>query len=139
MPWQRIFPSTGCATREVEADGTLTVRVMELGAPDASGRKRPVPTDKTETMHIDTLIPSIGETVDVAVLKKAGVKLNSKNWFEHDADYQLEDGVFISVTVAPVPQPLWRPLPKGAWLLMRFAAKTITVGNGKSATASSTT
>ena len=78
-----------------EADGTLTVRVMELGAPDASGRKRPVPTDKTETMHIDTLIPSIGETVDVEVLKKAGVKLNSKNWFEHDADYQLEDGVFI--------------------------------------------
>ncbi len=67
-----------------ETDGTLTVRVMELGAPDASGRKRPVPTDKTETLHIDTLIPSIGETVDVDVLKKAGVELNDKNWFEHD-------------------------------------------------------
>ncbi len=68
---------------------------MELGAPDASGRKRPVPTDRTETLHIDTLIPSIGETVDVEVLKKAGVKLNSKNWFEHDAENQLEEGVFI--------------------------------------------
>lgn len=78
-----------------DADGTLTVRVMELGEPDASGRKRPVPTDKTETLHIDTLIPSIGETVDVSVLKKAGIKLNEKNWFEYDEDYQLEEGVYI--------------------------------------------
>ena len=78
-----------------EKDGTLTVRVMELGEPDASGRKRPVPTDKTETLHIDTLIPSIGETVDVEVLKKAGIKLNDRNWFEADDDNQLEDGVFI--------------------------------------------
>ena len=78
-----------------DKNGTLTVRVMELGEPDASGRKRPVPTDQTETLHIDTLIPSIGETVDVEVLKKAGVKLNSKNWFDHDADNQLEDGVYI--------------------------------------------
>jgi len=53
-----------------DIDGTLTLRVMELGEPDASGRRRPVPTDKTETIKIDTLIPSIGETVDPAAVRE---------------------------------------------------------------------
>ncbi len=79
-----------------DADGTLTLRVMELGEPDASGRKRPVPTDKTETIKIDTLIPSIGETVDPAVLEGAGIAPNSKGWFDTDDNLKLkEDGVYL--------------------------------------------
>ena len=79
-----------------DADGTLTLRVMELGEPDASGRRRPVPTDKTETIKIDTLIPSIGETVDPAVLKGAGIAPNSKGWFDTDDNLKLkEDGVYL--------------------------------------------
>ena len=67
-----------------DADGTLTLRVMELGEPDESGRRRPVPTDKTETIHVDTLIPSIGEVVDADLLKDAGVEPNSRGWFDTD-------------------------------------------------------
>ncbi len=79
-----------------DADGTLTLRVMELGEPDASGRRRPVPTDKTETIHADTLIPSIGEVVDADLLKGAGVEPNSKGWFDTDDDLKLkEDGVYL--------------------------------------------
>lgn len=79
-----------------DADGTLTLRVMELGEPDASGRRRPVPTDKTETIHIDTLIPSIGETVDPDILEGAGITPNSKGWFDTDDDLKLkEDGVYL--------------------------------------------
>ena len=79
-----------------DTDGTLTLRVMELGEPDASGRRRPVPTDKTETIKIDTLIPSIGETVDPVVLEGAGVASNSKGWFDTDDDLKLkEDGVYL--------------------------------------------
>jgi len=79
-----------------DADGTLTLRVMELGEPDASGRRRPVPTDRTETMHVDTLIPSIGETVDPDILKNAGVSPNSKGWFDTDENFKLkEDGVYL--------------------------------------------
>ena len=79
-----------------DADGTLTLRVMELGEPDASGRRRPVPTDKTETIHVDTLIPSIGEVVDADLLKGAGVEPNSKGWFDTDDNLKLkEDSVYL--------------------------------------------
>ncbi len=79
-----------------EADGTLTLRVMELGEPDASGRRRPVPTDKTETLHVDTLIPSIGETVDAELLKAAGFTPDERGRFRTDTDLQLsEEGVFL--------------------------------------------
>jgi putative selenate reductase len=79
-----------------DADGTLTLRVMELGEPDESGRRRPVPTDKTETIHVDTLIPSIGEVVDADLLKDAGVEPNSRGWFDTDDNLRLkEDGVYL--------------------------------------------
>jgi len=79
-----------------DADGTLTLRVMELGEPDASGRRRPVPTDKTETLHVDTLIPSIGETVDAELLKAAGFTPDERGSFKTDEDLQLsKEGIFL--------------------------------------------
>ena len=40
---------------------------MELGEPDASGRRRPVPVEgKTETIDVDTMILAIGQAVDAA-------------------------------------------------------------------------
>lgn len=56
-----------------DKDGTLTLRVMELGEPDESGRRRPVSTDKTETVVADTLIHSIGDDPEVEVLAEAGL------------------------------------------------------------------
>ena len=61
-----------------DVDGTLTCRVMELGEKDESGRRRPVPTDRTETMHVDTLIPSIGEEVNRELLAAAGIGPNEE-------------------------------------------------------------
>lgn len=43
----------------------VVLQVMELGEPDESGRRRPVPVEgKTETIEIDTLILAIGQAVD---------------------------------------------------------------------------
>ena len=40
----------------------VVLQVMELGEPDASGRRRPVPVEgKTETIAIDTMILAIGQ------------------------------------------------------------------------------
>ena len=36
-------------------DGVLTCKVMELGAPDASGRRSPVDTGRTTTMPATTV------------------------------------------------------------------------------------
>lgn len=65
------------------ADGTVICRVMELGEPDDSGRRRPVPTAKTITLKADLIIPSIGESTDTEALVKSG--LPAKNgWITTD-------------------------------------------------------
>ena len=41
---------------------------MELGEPDASGRRKPIPVEgKTETLAIDTMILAIGQAVDASI------------------------------------------------------------------------
>ena len=43
----------------------VVLQVMELGEPDASGRRRPIPVEgKTETIDIDNMILAIGQAVD---------------------------------------------------------------------------
>ena len=46
----------------------VILQVMELGEPDESGRRRPIPVKgKTETITIDTMILAIGQAVDASV------------------------------------------------------------------------
>ena len=56
----------------IAPDGTLLVRKMELGAPDNSGRRRPVATERSTTMRADTIISAIGEEVDRSMLASLG-------------------------------------------------------------------
>ncbi|MDR2531121.1 MAG: FAD-dependent oxidoreductase [Oscillospiraceae bacterium] len=43
----------------------ITLQVMELGEPDASGRRTPVPVrGKTETLEVDTVILAVGQAVN---------------------------------------------------------------------------
>jgi len=63
-----------------DADGSLSCRVMELGAPDEKGRRRPVATDKTVTFKMDALVTAIGEQADTDALKAMGVPLDDKGW-----------------------------------------------------------
>lgn len=59
--------------------GQLSCSVMKLGDPDASGRRRPVITEETESFPVDTLITAIGENVDNEMLQKMGVPV-SGSW-----------------------------------------------------------
>lgn len=46
----------------------VVLQIMELGEPDESGRRRPVPVEgKTETIAIDNMILAIGQAVDAEV------------------------------------------------------------------------
>ena len=56
-----------------QSDGKLFCRVMKLGDPDASGRRSPVPTEKTVSLPADTVIAAIGEKVDTAVFTENGI------------------------------------------------------------------
>ena len=49
-------------------DGALTCKVMELGAPDASGRRSPV----------DTVIAAVGERVDTALYAANGLEVDGR-------------------------------------------------------------
>ncbi len=59
----------------IDASGAVTIREMKLGEVDASGRRRPVETDRTRTIHADTVITAIGERVDASALAAFGVPL----------------------------------------------------------------
>ncbi len=49
---------------------------MELGAPDASGRRRPIPIDGSEfIIAADTILPAIGQSVDADSYENSDIKV----------------------------------------------------------------
>ncbi len=71
---------------------------MELGQPDASGRRRPVPVPGSEfVIPCDMLIPAIGQQVDVSCLEgECCPDVTSRTTLKADPDtlQTSEDGVF---------------------------------------------
>jgi len=59
--------------------GILKCRKMTLGTPDSSGRRRPVPTEGTEEITVDSVISAIGEYTDSKFLSTCGLKIEKNN------------------------------------------------------------
>ena len=59
-------------------DGKLLCSVMELGAPDASGRRAPVDTGRTEEIPATAVITAVGERIDTRLYEAAGAELDAK-------------------------------------------------------------
>jgi formate dehydrogenase major subunit len=73
----------------------VLLQVMELGEPDASGRRAPRPIEgKTETLDIDTMILAIGQAVDPKGFE--GLDLTKKKGIVCDPDTFMTnvEGVF---------------------------------------------
>jgi glutamate synthase (NADPH/NADH) small chain len=63
--------------------------VMELGEPDASGRRRPVPTGETQTIDCDQVIVAVGVSPNPLVPKSIpGLELGRKNTIVVGEDMQ---------------------------------------------------
>lgn len=63
----------------------VKLQVMELGEPDASGRRRPVPVEgKFEYLDIDTMILAIGQAVDASMFE--GLDKTRKNAIAYDPE-----------------------------------------------------
>jgi heterodisulfide reductase subunit A len=77
-------------TRFIGEDGRLHSMEfiqMELGEPDDSGRRRPVPVEGSETvMAVDTAIPAIGQAADMEILSKLDLKTDRWGMIETDKD-----------------------------------------------------
>ncbi|MDQ7779644.1 MAG: FAD-dependent oxidoreductase [Planctomycetota bacterium] len=75
----KVFGANGKVT------GIECVR-MELGEPDASGRRRPTPVKGSEfTISADMVIPAISQTPDVGALGKEGIKTTKWGTLEVDS------------------------------------------------------
>lgn len=58
---------------------------MQLGEPDASGRRRPVPIANSEfVVKADAVVPAIGQSADLDFLANSGVAINKWNTFAID-------------------------------------------------------
>ncbi|EGW41541.1 putative selenate reductase subunit YgfK [Desulfosporosinus sp. OT] len=60
-------------------EGVLKCQAMELGQPDASGRRSPVTKEGVfEKLPIDTVLSAIGELIDYDLLKNNGIEVSDK-------------------------------------------------------------
>ena len=78
-------------------NGTLKCSVMELGAPDASGRRSPVDTGRTEEYPADTIIAAIGETIDTGLYAELGVEMDAKGRPVVDANMMTTEACVYAV------------------------------------------
>ncbi len=107
-------------TRILAPEGRVTgvecIR-MELGEPDQSGRRRPVPVPGSEfVIETDILIPAIGQKVNLSFLEaEDGIKLTKWNTIEVDGETYVtsQAGVFASGDCVTGPDVLVRAAGTG--------------------------
>jgi putative selenate reductase len=61
-------------------DDKLVCEEMILGERDASGRRSVLSTGETFTLEADTVIAAVGENVDIDLLRKNGIEVDSKGF-----------------------------------------------------------
>jgi glutamate synthase (NADPH) small chain len=71
---------------------------MELGEPDASGRRRPIPVPGSEFLfEVDTVVYAIGTSANPIIAQTTpGLRLNKRNYIDADPETQMTSlpGVF---------------------------------------------
>jgi NADPH-dependent glutamate synthase beta subunit-like oxidoreductase/ferredoxin len=78
--------------RDGEALRALVVQRMELGEPDSSGRRRPVPVKGSEyEIPVDTVIAAISQEPEAEPVAALGAE---KGWFKADEGGKVADGVW---------------------------------------------
>jgi len=70
-----------------ENDRVIGIRCirMELGEPDASGRRRPIPIPGSEfELKVDIVIPAIGQAPELSFLENSGISISRRGTIEVD-------------------------------------------------------
>ncbi len=78
---QYLVAPTEVLVKEVKDGKVVGIRCiqMELGAPDATGRRRPIPIPGSEfDIEADMIIPAIGQAPDLSFLEGSGVTLSRR-------------------------------------------------------------
>ena len=115
-------------TSVIDKDGQavgLTVITMELGEPDASGRRRPVPVEGSEQdLSFDLIISAIGQDPDMSCIENEKEKPEVTKWSTFVYDEKVKTttvkGVFAAGDCAFGPDTVIRAIGEG-----KHAAKAI--------------
>ena len=103
-------------------NGNVECIRMELGAPDASGRPRPVPVEGSEyTVECDTLIMAIGQSADAASLGLAANRNGTVSVDEESLTMQPE-GMFAAGDVVTGPSSIIEAIAQGRRAAMSIDA-----------------
>ncbi|WP_029166697.1 FAD-dependent oxidoreductase [Aminiphilus circumscriptus] len=101
---------------------------MILGEPDASGRRRPVPTGDTFTLEVDTVIAAIGQAPDLASLPK---NIHDGRGIISNEDYATPlPGVFVCGDLQHGPDIAIAAIGNGHWAAESVHA-SLTTGKAK--------
>lgn len=107
---------TKIIARDGKVVGLQLIR-MELGEPDSSGRRRPVPISGSEyIMDIDVVIPAIGQVTNTSLLSPAdGVKVTRRGTIEVNAATLAtsQEGIFAGGDCVSGPATLVEALAAG--------------------------
>lgn len=91
----------------------LVCQRMELGAPDASGRRQPVPTGETFVLAVDTVIAAVGQQVDLSTLPQT---LHDGRRVRVDEHYATPiPGVFVCGDMRTGPDIAIQAIGDGHW------------------------
>lgn len=99
-------------------DGRATVERlvcerMELGAPDASGRRQPVATGETFELQVDTVIAAVGQVADLAGLPEG---VHDGRWLKVNEHYATPlPGVFACGDLRTGPDIAIAAIGEGHW------------------------
>lgn len=100
----------------IEGDGKVERMIcekMELGEPDASGRRSPVPTGEKFTLDLDNVIAAIGQGIDFAGLPTS---IHNGRKMTVDSDYETPlPGVFVCGDQQTGPKIAVEALGTGHW------------------------
>jgi len=66
---------------------SATVELMELGDPDESGRRRPLPTGRPETIRADLVIMALGNAAN-PIIKDSEPRLQTSKWGTINLDHE---------------------------------------------------
>jgi NADPH-dependent glutamate synthase beta subunit-like oxidoreductase len=81
---------------------------MKLGEPDASGRRKPMPTGETFTIPCDTVLSAVGERVDSELITSNGITVDAKGIPISRPTWTTSG---CAATPCAAPPPWWRALP----------------------------
>jgi Pyruvate/2-oxoacid:ferredoxin oxidoreductase delta subunit len=112
-----------------EGDGRVTSATLaevELGAPDASGRRRPVVTARTSTLACDTVLLALGQSADLGLLP-AGWSMREGRAF----DGERPTNVWLAGDMATLDGTVTHAIGNGR----RVATRALAAAEGRAAAA----